>query len=258
MSLYSIAAIALASFRGFSRDRIFHATLIFAILFTLFAYLLSDLTIIESRKILIDFGSSSISLSGIIMALIVGVSSVGKEIENKTIYTIVAKPIKRAEYVIGKYIGGMSTLLVAHVFLSIALYGILLQLGEGIPEGLLECCFLMYLESCLLLAVAMCLSLYFSTSFLAASLTIAFFLIGRSAQTFKLVSTRAPNPFMRNVMRAFYDIFPNLDRFNIRELVAYGKPFGEGMVYTSALYFFFYALIFVGFSIFLFEKKDLI
>lgn len=249
--------IALSTLRGFARDRIFHASLIFSVLFTCFAYLLSGLTIVENQKILVDFGLSAISMSGIIMAMVIGIASVGKEIENKTIYTVLSKPISRLEYILGKYLGCALAVIVSHLIISMSLVAILYAVGGGYPTGLALCFYLMMLESLLILATAIYLSVSVSSNFLASSITIAIFLIGRSAGSFKLIANRSESALARNFLRVFYDVFPNLDRFNIRELVAYSKPHAPHIGEWSTLYFFAYCLFFIAITSISFSKKDL-
>ena len=79
----SIISISVATFKGFIRDRILYGVLLFAILFLGFSYTLSMLTIIEERKILLDFGLSAISISGMVLAIFLGVVSIAREIENR-------------------------------------------------------------------------------------------------------------------------------------------------------------------------------
>lgn len=257
MQVQAIFVIAIATVRGFVRDRIFHAALIFSILFTLFSFLLAQLTIVESRKILVDFGLSAISLSGVLMALFVGIASIGREIETKTIYTVLSKPISRAHYLLGKYLGCALACTIAHILISLSLLLILYQLGEGYPEGLWGCFYLMTLESLFIAAVAVFFSANVSSSFLAGSITVAIFLIGRSANTFKIISNRSDAALPKVITRIFYDVFPNLERFNVRELVAYSKPYDHEILLWSTLYFAAYCSFFLASTAVRFRRKDL-
>jgi Cu-processing system permease protein len=257
MGINAVYVIAVATVKGFARDRVFHATLIFSILFTLFSYLLAQLTIIESRKILVDFGLSAISICGVLLALLVGITAIGREVETKTIYTVLSKPISRTHYLLGKYLGCALSCLIAHILISCSLLLILHQLGEGYPDGLLACFYLMTLETLFVLAIALYFSTSVSSSFLAGSITVAIFLIGRSANTFKIISNRSNSLTPKYVTRFFYDVFPNLERFDVRELVAYSKPIDQQILIWSSLYFAAYCIAFLTMTALRLRRKDL-
>ena len=242
---------------SYLQDRVLHAVLIFSVLFVFFSFFLSTLTIVEPRKILLDFGLAAISIMGVVISLFLGVTVVGKEIERRTIYTVLAKPVRRYEYLLGKFFGATLVLLLVHLLNGFILGGVLYALGENFPLGYLAANYLMVLESLLILALAMSWSLATSTLFLSAAISLAIFLIGRSSHSLRLLSEKMESPISRILARLIYDLSPSLDRFNIRELVAYSKPYPEGMVGLSTLYFAAYLMLLLGISFLLFRRKDL-
>lgn len=248
--------IALQTIRGFIKDRLFHSSLVFSALFLLFCYFLSTLTIVESRKILLDFGLSAISLCGVMIALFLGSTVVGKEIEKRTIYTVLSKPVSRQGYLLGKLLGGCVVIAAAHVLNLLTLCLVLWMNGEGSPSGLVASVYLMILESSLIAAIALFFSLATSSLMLASALSIGVFLIGRSSQTLQAVLAKSEGVGAW-LIRALRDVFPSLDRFNIREVVAYGKPYPEQMLTTSSFYFAAYFLLVVAACVLVFRKKDL-
>ena len=253
----SLFSLSLQSLRIYAHDRIFHSCLIFSVLFLAFAYLLSTLTIIESRKILLDFGLSATSIAGIAVAIYLGLSLVRRELENRTVYTVLSKPIARYSYLLGRFCGGILILAIVHALNGSALASILLLLGENLPEGFLACNILCFLESALVMAAAFLLSIYSSTIFLAASLSIGFFLIGRSVHSLAELSRQAGRENLQTIANITNVIFPSLDRFNIRELIAYGKPYPEQMLGVGFAYSICFCGLFLTLSLLLFRKKDL-
>ena len=251
-----ILTIAINTLRGFSRDRVFHATLFLSIALVLFSYGLSTLTIVESQKLLLDFGLAAVSLSGALISIFLGISAVSQEIQTKVIYSILSKPIPRVAYLIGKYFGAGLVVLVAHVIMSLTLCAITIAIGTGLPDGLFACFYLMFLESLIILAIALFSSI-FSSTVLATSFTIGMFLIGRSAYAFRTASERSTDEFTRWFLRGLHDILPNLERYNIREVVAYSKPYPENMIAMSSAYGLVYITFFLAFSALLFHRKDL-
>ena len=109
-----IAALALNTFRESIRDRIFYSLLAFAVIMLAFSLVLGNLTIGDEIKIIKDFGLAAISLFGVLIAIFVGISLVYKEMEKRTIYVILAHPISRSQFVLGKY-GGLSLTLLVEV-----------------------------------------------------------------------------------------------------------------------------------------------
>ncbi|MGZ3694465.1 MAG: ABC transporter permease [Bdellovibrionota bacterium] len=252
-----ILVIGWQTLRSYVRDRVLHSVLIFSVLFVAFSFFLSTLTIVEPRKILLDFGLSAISLMGIALALFLGVTVVGKEIEKRTIYTILAKPVMRGQYLTGKLLGAALVLLFVHALNAFTLWCMLGQLGEGTPAGFLAANYLMLLESLLVLGLSLLFSLALSSLFLAASLSLAFFLIGRSNHSLGLMADKVQSPAVKWTLRMLRNIFPSLDRYDIREVVAYSKPYPAEMIGTSSVYFVAYLTLLVALSILLIQRKDL-
>lgn len=253
----SILTIALGTLRGFARDRVFHATILFAVLFIAFAYFLATLTIIESRKILLDFGFSAISFAGVAIAIFTGLNAVGKELENKTIYSVLSKPLSRTAYLTGKFLGCVLVCTITHAIMSATLIAIIQAVGDGFPDGLSACLYLMVLESLLVLAVSIFFSVSISSSFLAGCLSLGVFLIGRSSYSLQVVAAKSGSPFTKTLLKLLYDVFPNLARFDIREVVAYGKSFPHEMLSYGSLYFLVYTVMFLALASFIFQRKDL-
>jgi ABC-type transport system involved in multi-copper enzyme maturation permease subunit len=251
-----LLGIALNSWKQMVRDRIFYVVLIVACLMLGFSYLLATLTIIESRKILLDFGFSAVSLATGMTAVYVGIVSVAGEIEQRTIYTVVTKPVSRTTYLIGKFLGSLAVLAATHVLLSLNIVGILWLMGEQLPNGFVACLFLIFLETVILLAFAFFCS-SFTGSMLAAGITVAFFLIGRSNPSFQLMAAKALTSGTKAVALALYYVTPNLERFNIRDVVAYGRPYPPEMLQIGLAYAAAYVAVCLAASCLILRRRDL-
>lgn len=252
----TIVTIALNVVKAYARDRIFHVTLLVAVFLVGMAFLLSTLATLQPYKLLLDFGFSAISLSGIAVSIFLGITAVAKEIQDKSIYTVLVKPINRHEYLIGKYLGCGLVIFLVHTIISLTLTVLLLMIGLGVPDGLIACYYLMCLESLIILAIAM-FSSAFSSTILASSFTIALFLIGRSSFFLQSMANRSNDSFSKNFFSILYNIMPNLDRFNIRDVVAYAKDYPENHILISSGYFAVTVVFFISLSALLFYKRDL-
>jgi Cu-processing system permease protein len=249
-------AIALNTWRQFVRDKIFYLVLLVALLMLGFSYFLATLTIVESRKILLDFSLSAASLAGALMGIYLGVVAVAREIENRTIYTVITKPVSRSGYLTGKLLGCFFVLAVAQILLGISIRFILFTASEAVPAGFYSCLLLMLMENTILLGVASFFSV-FTSSILAAGFSLAFFLIGRSNGTLLMMSEKANTGEVRAVARFLYFLFPNLERYNIRDLVAYERPFPESLLWIGLAYLAGYLLFSLGAACVLFHRRDM-
>jgi len=251
-----LVGIALNSWKQMVRDRIFYVVLIVAFLMLGFSYLLATLTIVESRKILLDFGFSAVSIASGFTAVYIGIVAVAREIEQRTIYTVVSKPISRSTYLLGKFIGSLCVLAASHVLLSFNIVAILWLMGEAVPTGFVACLFLIFLETVVLLSFAfLCSS--FTSSMLSIGLTVGFFLIGRSNSSFQTLGERALSEGGRALARGLYYIAPNLERFNIRDVVAYGRAFPQEMLWVGLAYSAAYVLVCLCASCLIIRSRDL-
>ncbi len=252
----STLALASATWKGLLREKIFYAVIIIAFLILGFSYVLATLTLVESRKLMLDFGFAAISISGLMIAAFVGIYSIAKEIETKTVYTVLSKPVSRASFLLGKFFGCFSVLAVTHLLLGLVLLGVLFLAGETAPRGFAETIFLTLLENSIILAAAFFFSIV-TRGFLAGSFTFAVFLIGRGAGSLYLLAQKGGTPEVRTVAHALYWIAPNLERYNIRDVVAYGKDFPSEMIPHAVLYTLLYLTVCLSAAIFLLEKKEI-
>lgn len=252
----STFSLATATWKSFLREKIFYAVILVSFLILSFSYLLATLTIIESRKLLLDFGFAAISLSGIMIAVFIGVFAISKELEMKTIYTVLSKPVSRSSFLLGKYIGCLFILSSTHVFLGVVLSLVVKVAGESIPNGFIESIFLTLLESSVILSVAFLFSII-TSGFFAGSLSLAIFLIGRSSVSVLAMTEKASTPEVRALARGVYWIFPNLERYNIRDVVAYGRDFPGEMISNAGIYTILYTAFCLGLAILLLDRKEI-
>ena len=164
-------AIALNTFREAVRDRVLYLILAFAVVMILASVLLSLITVGSEQKIIEDFGLAMNALFGTATSLLLGLGLVYKEIERKTIYTLLSKPIRRSEFLLGKYLGLCLTLAVNMIIMSAAFFGLLVLRGTAIGD-LWIAVVLTFFELLLVTAIAVFFS-SFSTPILSALFKMA-------------------------------------------------------------------------------------
>src|SRR5262250_3027267 len=130
----AVAVIAVNTFRESVRDKVLYSLLVFAILLIGASYLLGQLTAGQDFKIMKDLGLSSIAMFGLFMAVFIGIGLVSKEVERRSIYGLLAKPVRRHEIVLGKFFGLVLTLTVNITIMTASLYALLAYVGWGENE----------------------------------------------------------------------------------------------------------------------------
>lgn len=240
-----IVVIALNTFRENLRDKILYNLLLFAALLMGASVLLADLTIMEHHKVVTDMGLAAINLAGVMIAIFVGIGLVSKEIERRTVYTIMARPITRAQFIMGKYLGLVITLSINVSVMSAILFITMSAYRVPIHASLFQAIELIFIELLLVTAIALCFST-FSSSTLSAIMTIGLYVIGHLTADMKGIAGKSHNEAIKLVMTALYYICPNLEVLNIKGQAATGIPVtatyqalatGYGMLYATLLVF---------------------
>src|SRR5579872_6216365 len=117
--------IAINGFREAVRDKVMYSLVAFALLMIGVSYILGQLTAGQDLKIMKDLGLSSIAIFGLFMAVFIGIGLVSKEVERRSVYALLAKPVRRYEIVVGKYAGLVLTLTINVAIMTVALYAVL-------------------------------------------------------------------------------------------------------------------------------------
>ena len=250
-----IAAIALNTFREAVRDRILYTILVFAILLIGASVVLATLSIGQEGRIVKDLGLASSSLFGTFIAVFLGIGLVSKEIERRTLYTIVAKPIYRFQFLVGKYIGLTVTLLVTVGVMALLVAGLAWAVDGHWTPGLLLAASLDFLALMIVTAVAILFST-FSTPTLSAMFTLAVFVIGRLSGDLRLFAEQFAGPGLRQVLEGIYLILPDLSRFQIGPQVVHGFPISPTELLMAATYGLAYILVLLLVAIGIFECRD--
>lgn len=251
-----IAALALNTFRESIRDRIFYSLLAFAVLMLGFSLVLGNLTIGDEIKIIKDFGLAAISLFGVLIAIFVGISLVYKEMEKRTIYVILANPISRYQFVIGKYLGLSLTLLVEVVVMTGGLLALCYFKQQAIPWELFMAIVPIWFELQLILAVALLFSTFVSP-FLSGLCTLAVFIIGHLTLDFKQLVVNLDNPALKKTADFFYYTFPNLEALNFKARVVHGIDIPWAEFFFSLGYAACYTVMILSLALFIFNRRDI-
>jgi ABC-type transport system involved in multi-copper enzyme maturation permease subunit len=250
----AIVAISLNTFREAVRDRILYLILAFAVVMILASRLLSMLTVGEEIKIIKDLGLSTISVFGLLTSVFVGVSLVFKEIDKRTVYTLLAKPVKRWQFITGKY-GGLLMVLAMNVAVMALTLSVLLIIHGENPLPMLEAVLLILVELSLVTAFAILFS-SFANPILSALGTAAIYVVGHLVWSFDLLKDRLPEGWSHKLCDILYWVLPNLDRLNIKTRAVHGLAVSPEYIGSAVLYGLSYSLVVLVLACIIFERRD--
>jgi ABC-type transport system involved in multi-copper enzyme maturation permease subunit len=233
--------IARNTFREATRDRLLAGVFVAGLLLIGVTQVLSPLALGESHRLTVDLGLSGISLLGLLIVLLVGTSLVGKEVERRTIYNLLSRPLARPEYLVGKWAGLTAALWVVAAALGVALCLVLAIRGEGANgPAVLQSLYFTGLELAVITSVAVLFSAL-STPVLSALYTLGFALAGQWSYDLRAFAARFPDG-LKQVLEFAANVVPNLPLFNTRTLAANGELAGSLHVGIATVY----AVVVVG------------
>ncbi len=250
-----IWGIARNTFKEAVRDRILYAILAFAVVMISSTFVLATIGAGMGPKIIRDVGLGFISIFGTLIAVFIGIGLVHKEIDRRTIYTIISKPIHRWQFILGKYLGLVLTLFVNVAVMTSALLGIIF-LGEGLWDLRLGVASAMiFLELMVITGIAVLFSA-FSTPALSAIFTLSFFAIGRLLEDVRVFGEVYAGPIGQRIIEGLYYLLPNLSRFNISGEVVHGLPLANVVSGMTVAYGLLYVLALLSLTSVIFHRRD--
>ena len=256
--LWRISTIAQNAFREAVRDRVLYNLVLFVLLLTAGAIFLGELSGGQEAKIIVDLGLSSILLFGVFIAIFVGIGLVHKEIERRTIYAILSKPIGRGEFLLGKYLGLCLTLLVNVFVMGAGVSLALLYVKRGWDPLVLSiwpAILLIYLELAILTAVALLFST-FSSPALSALLTFFVFVAGHFSGDLKTFAASLGGTAARWFFTTIYYLVPNLSNYSLITPAAHGYAPGAPELLLALLYAVIYSSALLAAGALIFNRRN--
>ena len=250
-----IFVIALNTFKENIRDKVLYNLLFFGLLLIGSSILLGSLTIGEQDKIIKDIGLAGINVFGVLIAIFVGIGLVSKEIEKRTIYTLLAKPVTRYQFLLGRYVGLVITLFVNTSVMVVGFFGVLLLSGMRPDLGLLEAISMIFMELLVIVAITVMFST-FTTPTLSATFTLALYVIGHLAGDLRALAEKLQSGLSKFLLDGLSYTLPNLDFFNIKGEAVYGVPIAASYLLTAMGYGFAYAGIVIALACVIFQRRD--
>ena len=253
-----IVAIAVNTAREAIRNRVLYSIMLFACLLTGIAAAFGSVSIGDTMKFVKDFSLFSISLFGVVATVVLGVNLLSKELEKRTIFNLLSKPVARWQFLIGKFIGMLATLAIMMALMTSAFFLLLWEMEGGVDWSLLPVVGAMMLELSVLLAVAIFFSCIVVTPSLAGLFTVAAFIAGRSAPWLLYFHSDEYPTSLRYTMEAVYTALPHLDRFYVADRVIAGQVLPPAYYMHATLYAGAYVGILLCLSVVIFRRREFV
>jgi ABC-type transport system involved in multi-copper enzyme maturation permease subunit len=259
-----ILAVAKNTFLEAIRDRILYGFLFFAAALIVFSLVVGKLSFNEEVRASVDIGMAGISLFSVLMSIFLGVSLLHKEIEKRTLYTILSRPISRAAYLIGKFLGLCAVMLVQILLMS-AVWGVVLNIqGASISAGMVAALILIFFETVLVISAALCFT-SFSSPFLSGLFTFGLFAAGRGADLVAELANRESMasiaPLLKGaalVIPNFYLFYPSGKMVEGTWATVHAQFVSSGYLFSTIGYGVLYTSFFLVTAVLLLYRRDLI
>jgi Cu-processing system permease protein len=268
VSFRVVTRIAGAVFRESVRDRVLYNLVAFALLVIGVSFLLGQLTAGQDVKIVKDLGLASMSLFGLFMAIFIGIGLVSKEVERRSIYSLLAKPVRRHELVVGKYAGLVFTVAVNLAVMAAVWYAVLgyqswieteafkkAWEAPATDPRMLKAVYLIFLQLALVIAIALFFST-FASPMLAMAFTFAVYVVGHFSADLKNFEAVVGDSPVKYLTTALYYLLPNMASFDVKAAVVHALPVAWDYLAVTTAYALCYIAALLAASIGVFARKD--
>jgi ABC-type transport system involved in multi-copper enzyme maturation permease subunit len=253
-----IIPIATNTFKECVRDKVLYNLVIFGVLIIVSSLLLSSITIGDVKEIIINLGLSTLSIFGTLIAIFIGIQLVYKEIDKKTIYSLLAKPVARYEFILGKYFGLTLTLMVNVSVMLLGIYASILYLRRSFEITDLQVLWagvLILVQLMLVIAIALFFST-FSTPVFSALFAFCLYVIGHFSSDIRQYGFSSHSLAAKVLAGILYYVLPNFENFAVIASTAHGQFLSTNAFLLSLLYGLIYSTGLVLLAILVFQRRN--
>jgi len=253
-----IGLIAANTFREAVRDRVLYNLIAFALLMSGAAILVGQISISIERLVVVNLGLTAVSLFGIVIAIFIGIGLVSKEIDRRTLYTVLSRPVRRWEFIVGKFLGLAGTLVVNTVFMAIGVFGALVYVSHRLQASdgwLLVALYFIVLQFLIITALALLFS-SFSSPLLSAVFAFSLFVIGTFAEDLRGFAGLTSGAVRWLATGAAY-LVPNFSALNVISSVAHEQGVPAQLILYNTAYALLYTTMAVCGAVLIFERRNL-
>jgi ABC-type transport system involved in multi-copper enzyme maturation permease subunit len=253
-----ITSVAFNTFREAVRDRVLYNLIAFALLLSGAAILVSQISIDMERLVVVNLGLTAVSLFGVVIAILIGIGLVSKEIDKRTLYTVLSRPVRRWEFVVGKFFGLAGTLVVNTFFMAVGVFLALLYAAHKVEKTdmwVLVALYFIVLQFLIVCALALFFS-SFSTPLMSAVFSFALFVIGSLSEDLRGFA-RITQGIAGWMATAIAYLIPNFSALNVISQVAHGDPVAGRLILYNTIYAALYSAMAISAAVLIFERRNL-
>lgn len=251
--------VALNTFREAVRDRVLYSLVFFGLLMMAAAILVGQISIGIEDTVIVSLGLSAISMIGLLIAVFIGVALVSKEMDKCTLYALLAKPVRRWEFLLGKFGGLVLTLAVNTAAMALGLLVAMLYVKHSLERSdatVLVAVYFILLKLALVVALALLFSC-FTTPLLAILFTVGLYIVGLYVQELRDLPFDMMSPAMSSFTKWLSYLLPNFENFNVMALAAHGRAVPGSLILQNTLYTLLYCTIVLTTAAAVFSRRNL-
>jgi Cu-processing system permease protein len=254
-----VGTVALNTFREAVRDRVLYNLVFFALVMMASAILVGQISIGIEQIVIVSLGLSAISIIGLLISIFIGVGLVSKEIDKRTLYALLAKPLRRWEFILGKFAGLALTLTVNTAAMAAGLFLALFYVKHSIERGdtaVLVAVYFILLKLALVVALAMLFSC-FTTPLLAILFTAGLYIAGLFVHEMRGLQGGLIDPALGRLLRWISYVLPNFENFDVMGAAAHGRIIPATLVAQNTFYAVLYCAIVLTVAAAVFSQRNL-
>ena len=254
-----VGVVAWNAFREAVRDRVLYNLVFFALLMMCAAVLVGQISIGIEQMVIISLGLSAISVIGLLMAVFIGVGLVSKEMDKRTLYALLAKPVRRWEFLLGKFVGLLLTLSVNTVAMAAGLFAALYYVKHSLERAdgvALVAIYFILLKLALVVALALLFSCY-TTPLLAILFTAGLYVSGLFVKEMRSLHGETLAPAVQTFLRWLSYLLPNFENFDVMASAAHGRHIPATLILHNTAYTALYCAIVLAAASAIFSRRNL-
>ncbi len=252
-------AVALNTFREAVRDRVLYNLVFFALLLMAAAIAVGQISVGIEQTVIVSLGLSAISVIGLLISIFIGVALVSKEMDKRTLYALLAKPVWRWEFLLGKFAGLVLTLAVNTAAMALGLLLVMIYVKHALERSdavVLVAVYFILLKLALIVALALLFSC-FTTPLLAILFTVGLYIVGLYVQELRNLPVEVMSPAMSAFTKWLSYLLPNFENFNVMAMAAHGRAVPGALILQNTLYTVVYCTIVLTAAAVVFSRRDL-
>lgn len=254
--LSKIIIVSLYTAKEVIKSKVLVNTFVIGIALFIITFVAYNFTYGEPARVALDFGLGALSLSTVAIAIFMGVGIISDEIQNRTVYLVVSRPVPRYAFLIGKLLGLLLVLLLNVIILSLITLSLYFFIGGEYQSLISWAIIFIGAEAVLMLLVVSCFSLV-TSKVLSIILSIVVYIIGHAIDGVKLISFVKDKPAVEFLLDCYQFILPAFYKLNLKNYVLYEQNLSLTYLLGTLFYALLYGIALMIISITIFEKKNL-